>query len=70
MGIRKISFYWANSAHLEFLSPYIVKLTRQIHSAFNDIYKIKTLEQHFTVLKMLFHENSAVEQKIYELLID
>lgn len=69
MGIRKISYFWTNNVHLDFLSPYILKIAKQIHAIFNDIYKMRSLEQHFSVLKMLFHENAVIEQKIYALLI-
>lgn len=60
MGIRKISYFWANNAHLDFLSPYILKIAKQIHTLFNDIYKIKSLDQHFAVLRMLYHENAVI----------
>lgn len=69
MGIRKISYFWANNSHLEFLSPYVVKIAKQIQNLFNEIYKAKTLDQHFSVLSLLYHENAVIEQKIYELLI-
>jgi hypothetical protein len=48
----------------------MVKLMREIYSCFNDIQKLKNLDTHINILKLLFDESSVIEQKIYEMLID
>ena len=52
------------------MSPIMVKLMREIYSCFNDIQKLKNLDTHINILKLLFDESSVIEQKIYEMLID
>ena len=59
-----------NVDSLGFLSSHMVRFMKELNSLYNDVHKRKNLMSHFRFLKLLFKENSEVEDKIYDLLIE
>lgn len=54
MGIRKISYFWQNSSKLDFILPSMVKFVRELFYMFNDILKVKNLNYHTRIAKLLY----------------
>ena len=69
-GIKKVSYFWHNSSKLNFLYSAMVQFIHQIHIIVNEINNIKNLQYHINILRLLFAENSLIEEKIYQLLIN
>lgn len=48
----------------------MAKFMDELNSCFQELEKVKDLKSHFKILQLLFKENSLIEQKIYDKLIE